>query len=104
MIIFRNIKGEIPGNWIEGLHWYVEYHDDSADMAFPLGVAYVSHAAAITCLDYILVADPHRRKDIGSALLDACCKRWPGIHITDAISEAGEGLLASAVHGGEAGQ
>lgn len=108
MIIFRNIDRPRPDNWMQCMHWYVEFHDDERDMAFPLGVAYVTAVpeAAWTeehvkagmpraVLDFVLVADLHRRKGIARRLVAACRKRWPEIYLTGAISPEGKALLGS---------
>jgi len=98
MILFRQLNDPIPPDWIPGLHWQVEYHDDACDCSYPLGIAWVSAPLPSDYgnanVDYVQVADHERRKGIATALIAACRERWPGLWLTDAISEAGEGLLA----------
>lgn len=101
MILFRPINSIAPPNWRRGVHWYVEFHDDEADMAFPLGVAYVSDFRGSTTikravLDFVLVADQHRRNGVGRKLVEACRERFGAdILLTHAISDAGVALLRS---------
>lgn len=102
VILFRQIMGNKPCNWMDGMHWYVEYHAAHLDMPFPLGVAYVTvppeQHRDITggpFIDFILVADQWRREGIASALVEACRRRWPDLWLTDAISESGAAFLRS---------
>ena len=95
MILFRPVCDPLPPDWSPGLHWQVEYHDDASDCSRPLGIAWVTAAEGLDYLDYVLVCDDCRRRGIATALIAACRERWPGIRLTDSISEAGESLLAS---------
>ena len=95
MILFRRLDDPVPREWEPGLHWQVEYHDDQWDVTYPLGVAWVTACDLCVYLDYVQVADHHRRRGIATALIAACGERWPNIILTDPISEAGAGLLAA---------
>ncbi len=103
MIIFRRINENVPSNWLPGLHWYVEFHDDDYDMPFPLGIGFVTaygcepdHGSDISpYLDFVLVADQHRRNGVATAIVEACRQRWPNIKLMDEISELGSHLLES---------
>ncbi len=101
VILFRQIKGNKPCNWIDGLHWYVEYHATHLDMAFPLGMAFVTVPMGGMAtvrgphVDFIIVVDQCRREGIATALIDAIRNRWPDVWLTDAISSPGEALLRS---------
>lgn len=100
MIVYRQILEGMPSDWMPGFHWYVEFHDDEHDMAFPLGIGFVTdpseHNKAVPpFLDFVLVADQHRRKGVATAIVKACRCRWPKIALSDAISECGAQLLKS---------
>lgn len=97
-IVFRQITRDMPSNWIGGIRWYVEFHDANHDMAYPLGIAFVTdptpwNGAAVPYLDFVYVVDQKRRCGIASALIRACEKKWSRIALTDAISESGQALL-----------
>lgn len=101
-IIFRQIINPRPGDWTPAMHWYVEFHSDTHDMAYPLGIAFVSaHSQMKACvghsasLDFIYVCDQERRQGVATKLIAAVRARWPDIYLGEAISEAGEGLLAA---------
>lgn len=102
MIIFRQTKGDIPNDWLADVHWQVEYYSDTHEASHPLGVAYVSYfrgvsedAVVDSVLDFIIVDDRYRRQGIATALIDACCSRWPEIILTSGVTDAGEALIAS---------
>ena len=84
------------------MHWYIEYHDDQ-DHGFPDGMAFVTRApdGGMTFVDFILVADMHRRKGVGTALVEAIRTRWPDAIFTDAISDDGEAFMASPIFGAQ---
>jgi len=91
MIAFR-VMNQMDGS----CRWAVEYYLDDGT-PWPLGTAYVLTIDDCVpwpaVMDYILVADHIRRQGIGTALLTACRTRWPGIYLTDPISDAGAALL-----------
>ena len=97
-ILFRPIINPRPPNWLP-IHWYIEYHDAEADLAFPLGVAYVTVYPRKTLgpvLNFILVTDQYRRQGVDWQFIQACKQRWPDIWLTNAISSEGEALLRNA--------
>ena len=95
MIIVRRIDRAIPSTWVAGVHWYVEYHSDDYESGYPCGIAFVTAAKRVAYLDFIFVVDQDRRTGIGTALLNACRRRWPYIEFGEAISKAGAALLTS---------
>lgn len=100
MILFRQLNDNIPEDWVPGLHWQVEHHDDEYDMAFPTGIAWVSaHTPEgeepFVYLDFLLVPDMYRREGIATEIVKACKERWPTIDLGEAISEEGEAFLNS---------
>ena len=101
MILFRQLNEEVPYNWIAGMHWYIEWHDDVIDRSFPLGIGFCTIAppepqgTGPAFLDFLLVADPFRRKGIATAIIEAARKRWPHIQLTGAVSTGGSALLRS---------
>lgn len=100
MFIFRQIVKDYPWNWVAGVRWFVEFHDDHKDMAFPLGIAFVSEHIGTRSefppvLEFIFVVDQYRRRGIAKRLVKACQRRWSNLMLTPAISEEGEHLLRS---------
>lgn len=96
MIIFRQINEPKPDYWVRGMQWYVEYHDHRHDVRFPLGVGYVVVADEdYVTLEFILVADQHRRKGVATSIVRACEERWPGIVLSSPISQCGEKLMSA---------
>lgn len=100
VILFRCITGNKPCHWIDGMHWYVEFHHCEADMAYPIGMAFVTvppkGAKIALCVDYIWVAVHFRRQGVANAIIKACKERWPDLWLTEAISKAGQALIESA--------
>lgn len=94
-ILFRNLTRPRPRLWSPNLHWQIEFHATHTDMAYPLGIAYVSAGKVCCGLDFIFVVDKFRRRGIGKQLILACQKRWPGIELGEAISKVGQYLLDS---------
>jgi len=85
-----------------GLRWQAQLFDPNAGACgytpFPQAIAWVSDysdSPGLDCvmLDFILVPDQYRRCGYATALIAACEARWPNLELTEAISEAGEGLL-----------
>jgi GNAT superfamily N-acetyltransferase len=97
---FRQIDG--PPRWMDGIHWQAELHDDEAgalgELPYPVAVAWLTdfRGTAMDCvlMDFVLVPDHFRRRGYATKLIGACAERWPELRLTEAISEAGEGLLA----------
>jgi GNAT superfamily N-acetyltransferase len=77
--------------------WCGEYWSDDDDTGAPWGVCWVGEYPATVgvVLWYVLVADPYRRRGIATALVAAARKRWPGIHVTEGVTPAGEALYDS---------
>lgn len=95
-ILFRQIDSPAPDNWVPNIHWYVEYHDPVHDMAYPLGIAFVSDFSVTTIghvIDFIYVVENSRRKGIATVLVDACLARWSDVLMTDPISPEGRKFL-----------
>lgn len=106
MILFRNVGHEVPPGWMPGANWQVEYYPDEGDWndrGFPLGLAWVLETPFDpewpyeAVVKFILVVDDERRKGIGLKLVRALQERWPGVMLTDPISEAGEALLRKSL-------
>lgn len=103
-VIFRPIDG--PPGWEPGNHAQAELHDlgDAAwgPPAHPVAIAWITLCNPVDgprllppVLDFVLVPDHCRRRGYATALIRACERRWPGLLLTDPISEAGEGLAGS---------
>ena len=81
----------------QDIMWYVEYWSDDECSDFPTSTAYVweyqdgDERKAELC--FVLTADQERRKGIATKLLAECEKRWPGIRLTDPISNEGKALM-----------
>src|SRR4051812_29926638 len=106
--IFRQIHGPRPETWMAGLHWYVEAHDVAHDMAYPVGICFVSAHADMkltmgheAMVDYLLVDDRYRRRGVATALIAAITERWPTIDLGEAVTVAGEALLSSQRRAGQ---
>lgn len=100
--IFRQIDGG-PG-WMDGIHWLAELHNPDAgqipgDFPYPVALAWLAafpdHTGMGTILDFILVPDQFRRQGYALRLIGECEKRWPDLHLTDAISPEGDALLTA---------
>lgn len=97
-IIFRKLNDPVPSNWVAGLRWLVEAHDTDYDVAYPLGLAWVTvppKEVMPPIVDMILVADQYRRCGVATELVKAIEQRWPDVLLTEAISKSGEGFLKS---------
>lgn len=99
MIIFRNLGDLLPPGRTPNIHWQVEYYPDDPqdDTAYPWGLAWVGlYPERFTgpTLLYVLVVDDYRRQGIAMRLIRACRERWPGLFLTEGVTEAGEALLA----------
>ncbi len=92
-----------------GICWQAALFDHGDNPPYPLAIAWLSdyRGAPVpmgVVLDFILVPDVldddfnqiFRRKGYASVLIDGCRRKFgDDLHLTDAISEAGEGLLRS---------
>lgn len=99
-IKFRQLNDNVQPGWMPGLHWQVElYADDNGTLSYPLALAWVTDStpftpqAPLVGLDFIIVMDQFRRQGHAEKLIAACKERWPGIHLTNAISREGQALL-----------
>src|SRR5262249_43634022 len=86
-----------PGCW-----WVAELVDGSGHGTVPLAVAYLTdfrdapHMVEMgmgVVLDFVMVPDHYRRRGFGTRLVEECEARFPGLTLTDSVSEAGEGFL-----------
>lgn len=83
------------------IRWQAQLFDPTAGVLgytpFPQAIAWLTDfsASPLECvmLDFILVPDQCRRRGYATQLIAACEERWPSLELTEAISEAGEGLL-----------
>lgn len=79
--------------------WYVEYWDDEEDSDFPLSTAYVweyeDAGQRKAEMSLVFTVDHKRRQGIATKLLAECEKRWPGIKMTEPISDSGWALRSS---------
>ncbi len=79
--------------------WYVEYWDDENDSDFPIATAYIwEYQDGIyrkAEMSFVFTIDQERRKGIATKLLAECEERWPGIRMTEPISEAGKALQSA---------
>ena len=97
-ILFSQI--DLP-DAMPGLRWQAQLFDHKAGALgwtpYPQAVAWLSDYSdsPLECvmLDFILVPDQYRRNGYATQLIAACEERWPNLELTEAISEAGEGLL-----------
>lgn len=99
---FRPLDPPPPGR-MPGICWVAELCDPSGNTPYPLAVAWLSDFRRVgpgVILDFILVPDHLRRRGHATALIAACRERWPDLLLTDAVSPAGDGLLASLEDGG----
>lgn len=98
--VFHQI--DLP-NSSPGRRWQAQLFDPEAGALghtpYPQAIAWLSDYTdsplACVLLDFVLVPDQFRRRGYASQLIAACEARWPNLELTEAISEAGEGLLAS---------
>jgi GNAT superfamily N-acetyltransferase len=96
---FRRV--EMPG--MDAPHWIAELYDREAgvmgDLPYPSAIAWLTEFSPPTgmgtILDFIMVPDHLRRCGYATRLIQACEGRWPDLTLTEAISEAGDGLLKS---------
>lgn len=81
----------------ENPRWCGEFWPEHDDTGAPWGVCWVGEypEPVRPCLWYVLVPDPFRRQGIATALIAAARERWPNIFITEGVTPAGEGLVAS---------
>jgi GNAT superfamily N-acetyltransferase len=104
--VFRTLNVPVPAAWAPGVHWQVEAYPVDIEYGHPLGICWVSDQSVRRppdwrggefppSIDYVLVADPYRRKGIATHLIQACQERWPTLDIGEAVSEAGQALLES---------
>jgi len=109
--VFRQLNDPVPAGWAPGVHWQVEAYPTNADVGHPLGICWISDQSVRRppdwrgdefppSIDYVLVADPYRRKGIATRLVQACQERWPDLDIGEASSEAGQALLESLTPSG----
>jgi len=89
-ILFRCLIDPVASWSLPGIRWAVEYW--LAEMAYPVGQAWVHVTPYGPFLDWLYVMDDHRRAGIGTALLEAVHARWPDV-VCVAVTEAGERLL-----------
>jgi len=97
-LIFRQLNNPVPEGWVAGVRWVVEaYPAGVCDLPYPMGQAWVSDYTpfnqSLISLDFILVADQHRREGVAIHLYNEIKKRWPNVIVTDAISKSGDGFL-----------
>jgi len=81
-----------------GICWRAELYDADGVLTYPVAIAYLTDfrgAGLGVIVDFTLVPDHLRRLGYATRLLRECEARWPDLGLTDAISDAGEGLLDS---------
>jgi hypothetical protein len=86
-----------------GIRWQAQLFDPVAGAfghtPYPQAIAWLSDYSdselACVMLDFVLVPDQFRRCGYATKLIAACEARWPNLELTEAISEAGEGLLGA---------
>lgn len=97
MIVFRQINEEIPDEWVAGMHWYVEHHDDDWTLPYPTGMAFVlaTPDEKMVIIEYLHVQERYRRCGVATILLGAIKEKWPNAKLTEAVTEDGEKFLAA---------
>src|SRR2546428_13965560 len=85
--------------------WQVDLHDTDATPLggppYPVAMAwgFVPHPDIMSpILEFVLVPDHFRRQGYATWRVAACRERWPGLEMTEAISEAG-GRAAGEIEG-----
>lgn len=98
-VLFRQLNEPVPDNWVAGLRYQVEAHSLDFDLPFPIGLAWVMvpppGGPLPPGVEFVIVLDQFRRLGVATALIEAIENQWPNVWLTDAISDAGAGLIAA---------
>lgn len=93
-LVFDGMQIDPPGR-APGVCWMCGLYDKSGFLTHPVAVAYVTNYSQTigAVLDFVFVPDMLRRKGYAKALIKRCMEFWPGLIITDGVTEAGDRLV-----------
>jgi GNAT superfamily N-acetyltransferase len=90
-ILFRELTEPVASWSVPRCRWVVEWWD--REEAYPFGQAWVFVSdGSLIFIDWLEVPAEHRRKGIGTALMDAIRARWPQVSYEGA-TDLGEAFL-----------
>jgi hypothetical protein len=94
-ILFRQLTDPVPSMWKSGYHWQVEAYEFGMEQP-PVAIGWVLDVSVYEPdLECVRVFSDYQDEDIAHAVIEAARLRWPNLDIESAVSQEGNGWIAS---------